>query len=27
VNEPADIKRMIEAGVDAVITDVPEAFL
>ena len=27
VNEPADMKRMIDAGVDTVITDVPEAFL
>ena len=27
VNEPAEMKRMIDAGVDTVITDVPEAFL
>ena len=27
VNEPADMKRMIDAAVDTVITDVPEAFL
>ena len=27
VNEPADMKRMIDAGIDTVITDVPEAFL
>ena len=27
VNEPADMKRMIDAGIDIVITDVPEAFL
>ena len=27
VNEPADMKRMIDSGVDTVITDVPEAFL
>ena len=27
VNEPANMKRMIDAGVDIVITDVPEAFL
>ena len=27
VNEPADMKRMIDSGVDTVITDVPKAFL
>ena len=27
VNEASDMKRMIDAGVDTVITDVPEAFL